>query len=207
MYYEATFNTPKNRIFDMVGILLAAGFSRRFGASNKLLQTLPDGCPIALTTAKKLIEAVPLCIAIVRHDNKILADMLQSIGFKVLFCSEQDTEMADSLTAAIRFSANFSKSSDGFIITLADMPYTDPLTISAIASKLAEGASIVVPTYQGKRGHPVAFAAKFREELENLHGDEGAKSILKRYPQQITFLECNDSGILIDIDTPADLKL
>ncbi|MDI1360946.1 nucleotidyltransferase family protein [Methylotenera sp.] len=191
----------------MIGILLAAGFSRRFGASNKLLQVLPDGSPIAQASAKRLIEAIPLSIAIVRPENKVLAQLLQDAGLKVFFCTEQETEMADSLSAAIKFSAAFRDSSDGFVIALADMPYVDSKTTAAIASKLSEGASIVVPTYQGKRGHPVGFSAKFRTELESLHGDEGARSILKRYPEEIIFLECDDSGILTDIDTPADLIL
>lgn len=189
----------------MIGILLAAGFSRRFGASNKLLQVLPDGSPVALASAKRLIEAIPLSIAIVRPENKVLAQLLQDAGLKVFFCTEQETEMADSLSAAIKFSATFRDSSDGFVIALADMPYIDSKTTAAIASKLSEGASIVVPTFQGKRGHPVGFSAKFRAELESLHGDEGARSILKRYPEEIAFLECDDSGILADIDTPADL--
>ena len=191
----------------MIGILLAAGFSRRFGASNKLLQPLPDGNPIALASAKRLIEAIPFSIAVVRPENSALADLLQDAGLKVFFCSEQDTEMADSLSAAIKFSAAYSESSDGFVIALADMPYINSQTTSAIASKLSEGASIVVPTYQGERGHPVGFSAKFRTELESLHGDEGARSILKRYPEEVVFLECDDSGILADIDTPADLAL
>ena len=191
----------------MVGILLAAGFSRRFGASNKLLQALPDGCPIGLAAAKRLVAAIPLSIAIVRPENMALAQWLQEAGLKVFFCGEQDTEMADSLSAAVKLSADFSESNDGFIIALADMPYIDSLTIVAIAAKLREGAAIVVPTYQGKRGHPVGFSAKFRAELENLHGDEGARSILKRYPQDIIFLACDDAGILADIDTPADLRL
>ncbi|HEY3301226.1 MAG TPA: nucleotidyltransferase family protein [Methylophilaceae bacterium] len=191
----------------MVGILLAAGFSRRFGASNKLLQALPDGCPIGLAAAKRLVAAIPLSIAIVRPENKALAQLLQEAGLKVFCCGEQDTEMADSLSAAVKLSADFSESNDGFMIALADMPYIDSLTIVAIAAKLREGAAIVVPTYQGKRGHPVGFSAKFRAELENLHGDEGARSILKRYPEDIIFLECDDAGILADIDTPADLRL
>ncbi len=191
----------------MVGILLAAGFSRRFGASNKLLQSLPDGCPIALASAKSLIAAIPFSIAVVRPENKALADLLQDAGLKVFFCTEQETEMADSLSAAVKFSADFSESSAGFVIALADMPYVDAQTTATIASKLVEGASIVVPTYQGKRGHPVGFSAKFRGELESLHGDEGARSILNRYPEEVVFLECGDSGILADIDTPADLML
>ncbi len=189
----------------MIGILLAAGFSRRFGASNKLLHALPDGRPMALASAMRLIEAIPLSIAIVRPENRKLADLLQDAGLKVLFCSEQETEMADSLSAAVKFSAAFSESNDGFIVALADMPYIDSQTTAAIAFKLNEGASIVVPTFQGKRGHPVGFSAKFRGELESLHGDEGARSILMRYPEEIIFLECNDSAILADIDTPSDL--
>ncbi|MDI1298258.1 nucleotidyltransferase family protein [Methylotenera sp.] len=189
----------------MIGILLAAGFSRRFGASNKLLEVLPNGDTVALASAKNLIGAIPFSIAVVRPENKALADLLQEAGLKVFFCSEQDTEMADSLSAAIRFSAAFTESSDGFIIALADMPYIDSQTTAAIATKLNEGTSIVVPTYQGKRGHPVGFSGKFRDELASRQGDEGARSILKRYPEEVIFLECNDSGILADIDTPADL--
>ena len=189
----------------MVGILLAAGFSRRFGASDKLLHRLPDGRPIALAAAQNLIKAVPLTIAVVRPENKELAGLLLNAGLRVVFCGKQDREMADSLSAAVRFSANLSESSDGFMIALADMPYIDPPTITAVATKLSLGAAIVMPIYHGQRGHPVGFAAKFRRELENLHGDEGARSILKNYPNEICMLESDDAGILADIDKPADL--
>ena len=190
----------------MVGILLAAGFSRRFGPSNKLLQPLPGGTLIAQTAAKKLIEVIPTSVAVVRSENKLLADLLQDAGLNVCFCSDSDTEMADSLSVAIRFASSFNESNDGYVIALGDMPYLDSQTILAVASKLTEGASIVVPTHQGKRGNPVAFSAKYQVELESLHGDEGARSILKRYPEEITFLESNDAGVLVDIDTPADLS-
>jgi molybdenum cofactor cytidylyltransferase len=143
----------------------------------------------------------------VRPENEALADLLQDAGLKVFFCREQDTEMADSLSTVVKYSAAFSEASDGFVIALADMPYIDSQTTTAIASKLSEGASIVVPKYQGTLGHPVGFSAKFRAELENLHGDKGARSILQRYPDKIFFFECADSGVLTDIDTPADLKL
>jgi molybdenum cofactor cytidylyltransferase len=85
------------------------------------------------------------------------------------------------------------------------MPYIKPDTIEAIAHALNEGAAIVAPIYQGKRGHPVGFCAKFRNELEQLTGDEGARAILKRHADQIELLECKDPGVLADIDTPQDL--
>ena len=187
----------------MIGILLAAGFSRRFGTADKLLQILPDGRPIALAAAENLIKAIPLTIAVLRPDNKALADLLKNAGLKIVFCEAQQTEMADSLSAGVRYA---NESSTGFVIALADMPYIQPHTIKAITDELNVGAAIVAPAYQGKRGHPVGFSAKFRSELEQLAGDEGARSILKRHADQIKLLECNDPGILADIDTPEDLR-
>jgi molybdenum cofactor cytidylyltransferase len=189
----------------MIGILLAAGFSRRFGAADKLLQILPDGRPIALAAAENLIKAIPLTIAVLRPENTALANLLKNAGLKIVFCGTQETEMADSLSAAVHYSAQFSESSVGFVIALADMPYIKPDTIEAIVHALNSGAAIVAPVYQGKRGHPVGFCAKFRNELEQLTGDEGARAILKRHADQIELLECNDPGVLADIDTPQDL--
>jgi len=190
----------------VVGILLAAGFSRRFGSVDKLLQLLPDGRPIALASAEHLIQAIPDSIAVLRIENKALATLLINTGLKVIFCNEHEQEMADSLTATIRYSSSFEAAKDGFVITLADMPYIKPETIRAVANKVAEGASIVMPTYQNQRGHPVGFSAKFRNELESLQGDEGARSIIKRYSNEVELLAIDDAGILADIDTPADLS-
>ncbi len=190
----------------MVGILLAAGFSRRFGSADKLLQLLPDGRPMALKSAENLIQVIPTSIAVLRPENKELAEFLLNAGLEVVFCSKNDQEMADSLATAIRFSSKFQAANDGFVIALADMPYIASVTINAVANKLSTGASIVIPTYQGQRGHPVGFSAKFRNELENLHGDEGARSIIKRYPDEVHMLACDDAGILADIDTQADLR-
>lgn len=190
----------------MIGILLAAGFSRRFGSANKLLQHLPDGQIIAKASAKNLISAVPSSIAVVRPENKALAKLLKNEGLEVIFCNPHDQEMADSLVTAIQASTNSAAAKDGFIIALADMPHIQTATISAVAAKVSTGASIVIPTYLNQRGHPVGFSAKFRKELENLRGDEGARSIIKSYADEIELLACDDAGILMDIDTAADLR-
>lgn len=190
----------------MIGILLAAGFSRRFGAADKLLQPLPDGRLIAIAAAENLIQAIPTCVAVVRAENKVLAQLLADKGFRLVFCDENKPDMADSLAAAIRFSAGFVETDSGFLIVLADMPYIKAETIRAVAERLAEGAAIAIPTYQGQRGHPVGFSSKFRHDLESLQGDEGARSIIKRYANEVTLLACQDAGILADIDTPADLS-
>ena len=188
---------------NIVGILLAGGHSRRFG-SNKLLHPLADGQAVAVAAARHLLAAIPDSVAIVRPEALVLGDQLQAFGMRVTYCTEEQQEMGDSLSAAIRY-ASADRAVDGFVIALADMPYIAPQTIRAVADALAAGAQIVVPMYQGQRGHPVGFAATFREALENLQGDEGARAIVQQHQARVIKVEVDDAGILRDIDTPADL--
>lgn len=189
----------------IVGILLAAGFSRRFGQQDKLTHVLANGDAIAVSAAKHLIEAIPTSIAVVRHTSMALADTLTSMGYQLVFCEDQEQVMADSFTKGIRFASQLKNPTRGFIMTLADMPYIQPETIRDVGEALCNCHSIVIPTYLAQRGHPVGFSASFRDELEALTGDEGARAVIKRHPQQVHLLPTHDAGILMDIDVPSDL--
>lgn len=190
----------------MIGVLLAAGFSRRFGQTNKLLHVLPEGLSIGLTSAKNLINALPVSVAVVQPDSYELAEQLESAGLKVVTCKIEQG-MAYSVATAIRHAGMFAESGDGFVIALADMPFIRSATIEMVANRLSQGYRIVLPTYLGTRGHPVGFAEKLRGELEQLQGDEGARSIIKRHRDTVHAFECEDPGILADIDTRADLTV
>jgi molybdenum cofactor cytidylyltransferase len=189
----------------MIGILLAAGFSRRFGTDDKLLYPLPNGTAIAISAAQRLIAALPLSVAVVRPENTYLAERLRALGLHVAFCPENAHHMADSLICAVRYATQFAQQHDGFVIALGDMPYIKPATIVAVANAVTAGAAIAIPTFNGQRGHPVGFAATFRLELEQLSGDEGARAIVKRHAHQVVLVACEDGGILADIDTPSDV--
>ena len=85
------------------------------------------------------------------------------------------------------------------------MPRIRPATIRQIAAVLAGGAHIVAPAYRGTRGLPVGFSGAFREALAALSGDTGARDILRAERSRVTLLDCDDPGVLADIDTPEDL--
>ncbi|MEK9940206.1 MAG: nucleotidyltransferase family protein [Methylotenera sp.] len=195
----------------MIGILLAAGFSRRFGSQNKLLQPLPDQEILAVHAAKNLLAALPVSIAVVRQDNPALAAKLSHVGMVVIHCPADKTEMADSLVTAIEAApaietAAGTATSGGYVIALADMPFIQPATISRVAEAIHHGAQIAMPSYQGQRGHPVGFAAKFHTALTQLSGDEGARAIIKRHAEALTVLETDDAGVVTDIDTQEDFR-
>jgi molybdenum cofactor cytidylyltransferase len=64
---------------------------------------------------------------------------------------------------------------------------------------------IVAPFFQGKRGNPVLWPRRFFNEMQQISGDQGAKELLDKYPYIVHEMEVDDSGILVDIDTPDDL--
>ena len=196
---EAAGAAPARRI---VGILLAAGIGERFdpgGLRSKLLQTLPGGDKVAQASAKALRAALPQVIAVVRPGSDELADVLRNAGCDVILCADAKHGMGASLAYAL----SHARDADGWVVGLADMPYVQTGTISALADALLHGADIAAPVFEGKRGNPVGFRSTHLPQLLALDGDQGARSLLMTRP--VTTLVVADAGILRDIDTPADL--
>jgi molybdenum cofactor cytidylyltransferase len=189
------------------GVLLAAGYSKRFG-TNTLLHPLPAGSPnagvpIALASARHFVEALPESVAVIRPRAQKLGKLLRDAGCTTVVCKNAAEGMGVSLAEGIRAAAG----AHGWVIALADMPYVKPDTVRVVARALSEGATIAAPSYRGERGHPVGFARRFLDELSGLRGDAGARDILKAHPDWITLYEVDDPGVLRDIDKPSDLEV
>jgi molybdenum cofactor cytidylyltransferase len=189
------------------GILLAAGYSTRFG-SNKLLHALPAGAPdagtpIAIAAARHLLEVLPESIAVVRPRARKLGRLLRDAGCSTVVCKNAGEGMGTSLAAGVRAAAD----ADGWVIALADMPFVRPGTIAMIVKAMEQGAAIAAPAIGGKRGHPVGFARAFFEALSSLRGDAGARDILRQHPDRIALCEVDDPGVLQDVDQPSDLSV
>jgi molybdenum cofactor cytidylyltransferase len=187
------------------GVLLAAGYAKRFG-SNKLLHTLPPGkpdagMPIALASARHLLAALPESVAVIRPRAQKLGKLLRDAGCNTVVCRNAAEGMGVSLAEGVRA----TRDAHGWVVALADMPYLNSETVRIIADALTEGATIAAPSYRGERGHPVGFARRFGDELSALRGDAGARDILKAHPDWITLYEVDDPGVLRDVDVPSDL--
>lgn len=184
----------------VVGLLLAAGSSRRFGA-NKLLQPVaPDTC-MAVQSCRTLRAGVERVIALIRPGQAELATLLEASGAEVVVFHAAEQGMGASLAHGVRSSPQ----ADAWLVALADMPWLQRETVRRLAQALRAGSPLAVPVHDGRRGHPVGFGAIFRDELCALRGDRGARSILDRHSRQQLLVPCNDPGIHRDVDTPQDL--
>jgi molybdenum cofactor cytidylyltransferase len=185
----------------ITGVLLAAGSSRRFGDA-KLLAPANDGVPIGVTSARRLLASVPRAVAVVRPGDLELAELLAGEGLQVVINTRADRGMATSLSCGIRATGPCR----GWVIALADMPLVRPETMAAVVARVDAGALLAAPRYHGRRGHPVGFSRELRRELMVLRGDSGARSLFARYADDGAWVDVDDPGILVDVDTPSDLR-
>ena len=182
-----------------IGILLCGGAARRFGG-DKLLA---GADPIAPRAARHLAAAVGRVIAVVPPGRAALSRALEAAGCHVLESDRTALGMGASLAAAVAASAD----AEGWIVGLGDMPSVAPRTIAMVRDALQAGALIAAPfDAQGRRGHPVGFAAALRAELLALTGDVGARDILAHHKASIIPIVTSDPGIFVDVDTPEDLR-
>jgi molybdenum cofactor cytidylyltransferase len=184
---------------NIVGLLLAAGSATRFG-SDKLRHELPHGVSIAVQSARHLKLEIPRVVAVISPQSP-LGKHLEAEGCEVVVCERAAEGMGASLACA----AKAAGEADGYLIALADMPFVRPTTIAAVRDALAAGAALAAPYFRSRRGHPVAIAGRFRDELLALGGDEGAKKLINSNEQSLVKIPVGDPGVIRDIDTPGDL--
>lgn len=176
-----------------VGVILAAGRSRRFGAADKLRAELA-GRPL-ITHAARAMAALPLRARalVCRPDLAALCP-----GFTALSVPEGADQSA-SLAAASRFAQ--AKGASHLLIALGDMPWITGADLGAI---LARGAKGPAAAHNGAHPlPPVCFPAALFADLAGLRGDQGARPLLRALPpSQLVPLP---TAHLRDIDHQADL--
>jgi molybdenum cofactor cytidylyltransferase len=181
------------------GLLLAAGQARRFGTDKRLARL--DGVPLLLITARRLQAVLPDTLVVLGEGDDSLAEQLAAAGIASTGCPDAALGMGHSLAHGVRQRPDAT----GWLIALADMPRLAASTLSRLAEHLQADA-IVAPSFDGMRGHPVGFGQAYYAELIALSGDVGAKPLLQRHADRVRLLPVNDAGVLLDVDTPADLQ-
>ena len=91
----------------------------------------------------------------------------------------------------------------GFLLNPVDYPLVKQTTFHKLWElHQQEPDCIIKPLHQNKTGHPVIFPSAMFEDLRNASLNEGARSVVKKYPQLVRTVEVDDPGILININTP-----
>jgi molybdenum cofactor cytidylyltransferase len=181
-------------------IVLAAGLGSRFiGDQHKLDQPLGPGTVLGNTVRHAVETQLPVVVVTVAGRVPALATQLATRDIVVLSAEEAARGMGHSIAAGVAERSG----APGWLVLPGDMPLVRPGSMLAVATAL-EHHAVVYAQHRGRRGHPVGFSAELYTELVLLSGDDGARRIVARYPAHGE--EVDDPGVLLDIDTVADLQ-
>ncbi len=92
---------------------------------------------------------------------------------------------------------------EGFFLWPVDHPLVRTDTLGEIIRVFEAGkGGIVVPLYDGRRGHPAVFAARIVPLLLSAPDQVGARAVLRDHPAEVAEISVPDPGVVTDIDTP-----
>lgn len=204
--------TNSVRPFSAFAVIPAAGEGRRLGG-GKL--ALPWGRTTVLgqTLAAWKRAPVTAIAVVIRPADDQLAEICRIAGVEPLIPPAPPPTMRDSVEFALRrIEKHYQPNpSDVWLLAPADMPF---LSVEIVAALLTahdpDQSQVLVPTLQGKRGHPVLAPWSSAVEVFNLPADQGVNIALRRHPQRE--IACDDyvqiapGSPFADLDTPADYE-
>ena len=185
-------------------ILLAAGQSKRMNGENKLVKKIKDTSVINLSIKNIMASSVDELIIVLGYQKEIIEKIIdKNKSIKFVFNKDFESGMASSIKIGLK---NLSKKTESFFICLGDMPMVNK-DIFNLLIKSKNNKEIIVPTYNGQQGNPVLFNKLMKEEIMNITGDVGAKTILELNKDKILNIEANDQSITKNFNTLDDFSL
>jgi molybdenum cofactor cytidylyltransferase len=196
---EPTPGTPRK----IAALVLAAGQGRRMRGPSKLLSTI-NGKPLVRIATEAALKSKASSVTVVTGHR---ADDVKAAlkGLRVALVHNPDH--AEGLSTSLRTGVeSLPAGVDGAIVLLADMPGVEAATIDRLIGAFApdQGALLVVPTFEGKRGNPVLWSSRFFPALAAVHGDTGGRHLIGENPESVVEVEVGPA-VALDIDTPEAL--
>ena len=184
-------------------ILLGAGQSTRMGVDKLSLpwgrRTILEHCFNTLLGAD-----VRELVVVLGVRNQGVRILLQGRNVKVVINRYSNKGMSTSIRRGVEA---LRPGSDGILIALGDQPFVKTRTINVLIHAFDQGkGGIIVPSFRGRRGHPVIFDRKYKGELLNLEGDVGGISVIERHPEDVRVVPVKSIGVVRDLDTWQDYK-
>jgi molybdenum cofactor cytidylyltransferase len=185
-------------------IVLAAGEGSRFdGVGHKLAQEMLDSTVLGSTLAHAMASHLPVVVVTTPQLAGLACRYVASRDVVVLPAGDSSTREPHGMGYSIASGVAARAHAAGWLILPGDMPLIQPSTLVKVAAMLADHP-VAAAQYRGRRGHPVGFSAELYSELVMLSGEDGARRLLSRYP--VVQVEVDDPGVLLDVDTVADLE-
>ena len=200
-----TMPQPENRMSrpDLAAVVPAAGYSTRMGAFKPLL---PFGeatvIERVITTIREArIETIRV---VVGWQGDCLIPVLERAGAPWVLNPRYAEGMYASIQTGVQ---SLPAGVEAFFLLPGDMPLVRSATLTRLVAEWdACPGGILYPSRQGKRGHPPLLARAYVPEILAETPAGGLRSLLARHAADARDVECDDPGLLVDLDTPEEYR-
>jgi len=182
-------------------IILAAGESKRMGQPKMLL---PWGDKTILTHVISIFQNAGLedTLVVTGGAREKIEKLVASYNVRTVFNKEfKGAEMLSSIRYGIQA---LPPQTQAVLIGLGDQPQVQDRSVRMVCETFIQTkSSIVIPSYQMRRGHPWLVERSLWEELLK---SKTPRDFLNRHPTEIQYISVKDPNILADIDTPEEYQ-
>lgn len=183
------------------GIILASGFSRRFG-EDKLSQDL-CGKPVLQWCIDQLLSSGVQCVCVVTRDSQRNLSLGGDERIKFVINEDPAAGMSRSIRAAI---TKLEGDPEAVMIVNGDMPFYGVENYRKLIALWKDTDGGIAASYHsGTAMPPSIFSKDYYSDLLELEGDRGARKVIQKNISEVKFLMIDDPDCFTDIDTVEDL--
>lgn len=184
---------------DVMGVLLAAGYARRFGGDKRRLPWL-DGSTLMQAALRPLQANCSRVVVVLPPGDVWGLNLCRQHHADVVWSFNRAAGLAASLSAAVPA----VRLSSAIVVGLADMGNVQNKTVAQLIECWRQHPDQpVLPKYGAHLGNPRLIPASLFHALRNLSGDDGVRHAID-WGSAHTVNVC-DPGVVFDIDHPSDV--
>lgn len=187
----------------LAAVILSGGASRRMGSPKALLSY--QGRPFL----EHLLDVthhpkISTRRVVLGADAEPIAKEIHLSADEIVINNEWEKGQLSSIHAALR---SLPPQTDGILLLLID----HPLISSALVGELIEAfysskKPIVLPVYEGRRGHPLIFGSSLFSELLHAPLETGARAVVWNHSSEIQVVQTNEEGCVLNLNDPDTLQ-
>src|SRR5271165_5859730 len=184
-------------------VVLAAGMSTRMGSVKQLLK-IGEKTLLETVLDNLRISRADEIVVVLGGSAELIKQQIKLDDSRIVINEGYQQGMGTSLRVGV---SAVDSSSDAALIVLADQPFVRAETIDQLIDQYqARRPEVAIPVYKGFRGNPTLLDRSLFPEVMTLAGDIGCRAIFGRHAEKILKVAVDDIGVLLDVDTEADLQ-